>query len=86
MKKLILLFLLVFFVVTNSFAEYKTLSCQYSSGYDNTTVSFDEKIQKIKMYGKETQASIDENEISWKEIVKGGIYFSHKGWYRLIRN
>ena len=78
MKKLFLLFLSFFLVTSNSFAEYKTLSCEHTNGYDNTTVSFDEKIQKIKIYGKETQASIDENEISWKEIVKGGIYFSHK--------
>lgn len=78
MKKPLFLFLSFLLVTSNSFAEYKTLSCEHSNGYDNTTVSFDEKIQKIKMYGKETQASIDENEISWKEIVKGVIYFSHK--------
>jgi hypothetical protein len=79
MKKLFLLFLSFFFITSNSYAEYTTLFCDHTNGYSNTTVSFDEEIQKIKMYnGKETQGSIDENEISWKQIGKGRMYFFHK--------
>jgi hypothetical protein len=78
MKKLFTFFLSLLLITTNSYAEYKTLLCVDEDKITSEIISFDEKIQKVKINGIEYQSLIDENQISWKEIFKGGIYVSHK--------